>query len=67
MNISHTVYPDQVLDQNEWMKTFRVATLVDRHQEGRTRAINMMDEWRKGKDDFSFKAVADGMKILFFG
>ena len=65
MNISHTVYPDQVLDQNEWMKTFRVASQVERYQDGRLRAINIMDEWKKGKDSFTFKEVADSMKLLF--
>jgi hypothetical protein len=45
MKISHTIYPDQPLTQNEWMEQFRVASQVTKYGEGLNRAREMMRDW----------------------
>lgn len=44
MNIKSTTYPDQVLEQNEWMKTFKVSSQVPKY-DGVERAREMMSMW----------------------
>lgn len=51
MNISHTVHPDQPLTQNEWMQQFRVASQVTKHEDGLSRAREMMRDWNMVRSD----------------
>jgi|688.fasta_scaffold1428118_2 hypothetical protein len=65
MNIQSTVYPETTLDQNEWMKAFKVSTLVPKY-DGRERARKMMREWEENKvESFValFKRIIDDWKI----
>lgn len=65
MNIQSTVYPETTLDQNEWMKAFKVSTLVPKY-DGQERARMMMDQWERNKvESFTtlFKRIINDWKI----
>lgn len=46
MNISKTVYPDQKLSENEWMKAYKVSTQVTKY-DGLERAKQIMRTWNQ--------------------
>jgi len=46
MNISKTVYPDQTLSENEWMKAYKVSTQVPKY-DGLERAKQIMKTWNQ--------------------
>jgi len=65
MKIQSTVYPDTTLDQNEWMKAFKVSTQVPKY-DGLNRARKMMNEWEENKvESFTtlFKRIINDWKI----
>lgn len=65
MKIQSTVYPDTTLDQNEWMKSFKVSTQVPKY-DGLNRARKMMNEWEENKvESFAtlFKRIINDWKI----
>lgn len=62
MNIQSTVYPNQVLDQNEWMKEFKVSSQVPKY-DGVERARKMMAEWEENKTESLFKRIIGDLKV----
>ena len=59
MHIQSTVYPDQAITEEEWMKEFKVASLVSKSPEGVDRAMWLMSQWQEGKAEFIFQDIAD--------
>lgn len=57
MKIRSTVYPETRLEQNEWMKQYRVATLVPKY-DGVERATKMMRQYDSLENRTLFKRLA---------
>lgn len=57
MKIRSTVYPETKLEQNEWMKTYRVSSRVPKY-DGVERAVKMMKEYDSLENRSLFKRLA---------
>lgn len=67
MNIKSTTYPDQVLEQNEWMETFKVSSQVPKY-DGIERARQMMAMWgRPLAEERSKETILDRLIRWFSG
>ncbi len=56
MKIRSTVYPETKLEQNEWMKTYRVSSRVPKY-DGVERAAKMMKEYDSLENRSLFKRI----------
>ena len=62
MNIKSTIYPEQVLTQDEWMNEFKVSSQVPKY-DGRDRARAIMEQWQKGEDVSVFRKTISKIKL----
>lgn len=61
MKIKSTVYPDKPLNENEWMKAYKIGTNVPKY-DGIDRARMIMEQWRREGNGEGFREVIKNLK-----